>query len=54
VLENNTLFFYKCDNYYNKASEGGIYFQDEKLAIDWKLPLEDIILSEKDKFLDRL
>jgi dTDP-4-dehydrorhamnose 3,5-epimerase len=54
VLEDNTVFCYKCDNYYNKSSEGGIYYADEKLAIDWKLPAEAIILSEKDKHLPRL
>ena len=42
---------YKCDNYYDKASEGGILYNDATLALDWHLPEEDIIISEKDKEL---
>jgi dTDP-4-dehydrorhamnose 3,5-epimerase len=53
VLENDTVFFYKCDNFYNKASEGGIYYKDETLQIDWQLPESDIVLSEKDQHLPR-
>lgn len=48
VLENETVFFYKCDNYYCKAAEGGIRYNDPTLAIDWQLPSHEIILSEKD------
>ena len=48
VLEDNTVFSYKCDNYYNKVSEGGIMYNDETLNIDWKLEEKEIILSEKD------
>lgn len=51
VLEDQTIFYYKCDNYYNKASEGGIFYADPNLGIDWKLPVEAILLSEKDKGL---
>lgn len=51
TLKDDTLFFYKCDNYYNKESEGGIRFDDPGLAIDWPMPVEDMIISEKDKFL---
>ena len=54
VLENNTIFCYKCDNYYHKESEGGVFYADEKLNIDWKLPADAIILSEKDRHLPRL
>lgn len=39
---------YKCDNYYNKESEGGIRFDDPALAIDWKIPPARQIISEKD------
>lgn len=51
VLENNTIFAYKCDNYYNKASEDGVLYNDVDLNIDWKLENENIFLSEKDKKL---
>ncbi|MBD0831221.1 dTDP-4-dehydrorhamnose 3,5-epimerase [Aestuariibaculum sediminum] len=51
VLEDDTLFSYKCDAYYNKASEAGIIFNDNHLNIDWALPEEDLIISEKDKVL---
>ena len=51
VLEDDTMFFYKCDNYYHKASEGGILYNDETLNIDWKLKNDEILLSEKDKHL---
>ena len=53
VLEDNTIFFYKCDNYYNKESEGGLIYNDSDLNINWKLKEEEIILSEKDKFLSK-
>ena len=51
VLEDNTIFFYKCDNYYNKESESGIFYADPKLNINWQLNEDEIILSEKDKLL---
>lgn len=51
VLEDDTIFSYKCDNYYNKSSESGIIFNDEFLNINWGLPEKDIIISEKDKNL---
>ncbi|MEP3837389.1 MAG: dTDP-4-dehydrorhamnose 3,5-epimerase [Algibacter sp.] len=51
VLENDTIFSYKCDNYYNKASESGIIFNDKTIGIDWGVPEEEIIVSEKDKNL---
>ncbi|MES2774149.1 MAG: dTDP-4-dehydrorhamnose 3,5-epimerase [Bacteroidota bacterium] len=49
VLSETATFFYKCDNLYNKASEGGIMFNDADLNIDWKVPETAMILSEKDK-----
>ena len=49
VLSPAAVFTYKCDNFYNKESEGGIIWNDAELGIDWKLPMSDIILSEKDK-----
>lgn len=52
-LKEDTIFAYKCDQYYNKKSESGIIFNDKNLAIDWKFPEEDIIISEKDLILPR-
>lgn len=54
VLEDDTIFFYKCDNFYNKDSEGGIYYADPSLSINWLLDSSEIILSEKDKQLSLL
>jgi dTDP-4-dehydrorhamnose 3,5-epimerase len=48
VLSESAVFFYKCDNYYNKQSEEGIMYNDTSLQIDWCLRNEEIILSEKD------
>ncbi|WP_185213181.1 dTDP-4-dehydrorhamnose 3,5-epimerase [Sphingobacterium mizutaii] len=49
VLSDSATFFYKCDNVYNKESEDGVNPLDQTLAVDWEVPLEDMILSEKDK-----
>lgn len=49
VLSDEAIFQYKCDNFYNKESEGAIAWNDADLAIDWKLDTDKIILSEKDK-----
>jgi len=49
VLSETATFFYKCDNYYNKQSEGGIIYNDDSLQIDWRLPEEQLSLSDKDK-----
>lgn len=54
VLENNTIFSYKCDNYYNFDAEVGVMYNDTDLKIDWMLKEDEIILSEKDKFLGSL
>ena len=51
VLSEEATFFYKCDNYYNKESEGGIAFNDPDLNIDWKLPNDRLLISDKDKQL---
>ncbi len=51
VLSQEAIFSYKCDNYYNKDSEGGIRYDDPRLGIDWKLNKEELILSEKDLLL---
>ncbi len=49
VLSETATFFYKCDNFYNKESEGGIIFNDKTISIDWKFPVTELIISEKDK-----
>lgn len=49
VLSDSATFFYKCDNVYNKESEDGVNPLDQTLAVDWQVPLEDMILSDKDK-----
>ena len=49
VLSDTATFFYKCDNFYNKESEGGIIYNDTSINIDWQFPLENLIISEKDK-----
>lgn len=49
VLSDEAVFQYKCDNYYNKESEGSIAWNDESLSIDWKIDMDKVILSEKDK-----
>jgi dTDP-4-dehydrorhamnose 3,5-epimerase len=51
VLEEDTIFSYKCDNYYNKASESGILYNDSSLNIDWNFSPSQLLLSEKDKQL---
>ena len=48
VLTPTAKFSYKCDNFYNKASEGAILFNDKELNIDWHIDLSKAILSEKD------
>ncbi len=54
VLSNTAIFSYKCDNFYNKESEGGIIYNDASLNIDWKLNDEEFIISEKDLLLPNL
>lgn len=54
VLSETAIFSYKCDNHYNKQSEGGIIYNDPKLNIDWKLPNNEFILSDKDLLLPTL
>ena len=48
VLSENAVVLYKCDAFYNKASEGGIIFNDPELNIDWKIDNAKAIVSEKD------
>lgn len=49
VLSDEAVFAYKCDNFYEPSSERGIMFNDPALGIDWHLPPDKILLSEKDK-----
>ncbi len=49
VLSETAVFQYKCDNYYCPEADGGIAITDASLGIDWGMPLEAAILSEKDK-----
>ncbi len=51
VLSDMAVFQYKCDNYYNKASESGLHYADPALAIDWGLPDEELVVSDKDNEL---
>ena len=54
VLSETAVFFYKCDNFYNKDSEGGIFYNDKELNIDWQLSEKDLTISEKDQILPTL
>ncbi|MBQ9254097.1 MAG: dTDP-4-dehydrorhamnose 3,5-epimerase [Bacteroidales bacterium] len=49
VLSDEVIFQYKCSNFYNKDSEGAVAWNDKDLNIDWQIPLDKIVLSEKDK-----
>lgn len=51
TLSEQSIFSYKCDNFYDKASEGGIIYNDATLALDWHLPKEEFIVSAKDQEL---
>ncbi len=54
VLSETAEFFYKCDNFYSKEHDGGIAFNDPALNIDWQLPDDVLVISEKDKNLPEL
>ena len=49
VLSETAVFSYKCDNFYSPTLERGIAFDDPQLNIDWKIPSEKALISEKDK-----
>lgn len=49
VLSDEVIFQYKCDTFYYPASEDAIAWDDPTLAIDWKIPADKVILSEKDR-----
>ena len=48
VLSETAVFQYKCDEFYRPEADGGINIKDESLGIDWRIPVEKAILSEKD------
>ena len=48
VLSETAVFQYKCDDFYHPEADGGINIKDESLGIDWRIPVEKAILSEKD------
>lgn len=54
VLENDTTFAYKVDNYYSPENDRGILFSDEELSIDWILSENELNLSDKDKVQPKL
>ena len=49
VLSDEVIFQYKCDNFYAPQYEGAIAWNDPSLNIDWRIPADDVVLSEKDK-----
>ena len=54
VLSETATFFYKCDNFYNKESEGGLIYNDQTVNINWNFPLNELIISDKDQTLPNL
>ena len=49
TLSEQSVFAYKCDQYYQPGSEAGIIYNDPDLAIDWNFPEDQLVLSEKDQ-----
>ena len=49
VLSEEAIFQYKCDNFYHKESEGAIAWNDPEINIDWTIPFDDVMLSDKDE-----
>ncbi len=49
VLSEEAVFQYKCDNFYEPSSEGAIAWDDPQLGIDWRIPADKVVLSEKDR-----
>ena len=54
VLSETATFYYKCDNFYNKESEGGLIYNDPTLNIDWQFPISELLISDKDQGLPTL
>jgi len=51
VISEEAIFSYKCDNYYDKSSEGGVLYNDPSLSIPWPINADEILVSEKDAIL---
>lgn len=54
VLTDEVIFQYKCDNFYAPQSEGALAWDDPDLEIDWRIPTDKVLLSEKDRHHSRL
>ena len=54
VLSEEAVFAYKCDNLYCKEAEFGIRYDDEDIGVDWKVPADKVITSEKDRLANKL
>lgn len=54
VLTDEVIFQYKCDNFYAPQSEGALAWNDPDLGIDWRIPTDKVLLSEKDRHHSRL
>ena len=54
VLSEEAIFAYKCDNTYCKEAEFGIRYDDEDIGVDWKIPADKVITSEKDRLANKL
>ena len=54
VLSETAVFQYKCDEFYHPEADAGIQLLDDSLGIDWQIPVEKMILSEKDRVRARM
>ena len=54
VLSEQAVFQYKCDEFYHPEADAGIQLYDEALGIDWRIPREEAILSEKDRIREKI
>ena len=54
VISDTATFFYKCDNFYSKESEGGIIYNDKTINIDWQFSSGELVISDKDQVLPSL
>lgn len=54
VLSPTAVFAYKCDNFYCKEAEFGIRYDDPEIGVDWKIPADKVITSEKDRIVKGL